>query len=153
MLFRSSNSFLRDSHIVTTPISESGIKTGYYFVVYNSNVGNGVTSLNSDNTVVGVGTSFLDNVYRVASVSIAQTSTPGFGVTSVARVTVSVSNYNGLSGIGYSNFYGEFSWGRISLGSRQKLYSYEAYTTNGVVGIKTGTVVKRKSPLKYLNYT
>jgi hypothetical protein len=148
-----SDSFLRNSSIVTTPITESGIKTGYYFMVYDSNVGNGVTSIDSNGNIVGVGTSFLDNIYYVSKVSIAQTATPGFGITSVAKVTVSVSSYNGLSGVGYSNYYGKYSWGKISLGNRLELLDHEAYTTNGVSGIKTGTIVKRKYPLKYLNYS
>lgn len=145
------NSPLRNSSI-TGFTTISGITTGYYFVVYNSNVGNGVTSLNSSGSVIGIGTTFLDNVYQAVSVSVGQTSTPGLGVTYVAKVTVSLSSYNNLTGIGFSNFYGEFSWGRISLGSRKESNTYEAYTTNGYVGISTGTVLRRKSPLKYLNY-
>jgi hypothetical protein len=97
-------------------------------VVHNSNVGKGVTSLNSNGSTVGVGSTFLDNVYQAVAVSIAQTSTPGLGVTYVAKVTASLTSYNGLSGIGFSNFYGEYSWGRIALGSREKEISYNAYT-------------------------
>jgi hypothetical protein len=147
----SPNSFLRNSSI-TGVTTISGIQTGYYFTIYNSNVGRGVTSLNSLGSTVGIGSTFLDNVYQVAAVSIAQTSTIGFGVTYVAKVTVSVSNYNGLSGIGYSNFYGEFSWGKINLSSRSKENLYSAYTNNGFTGISTGSIASRKIPLKYLNY-
>ena len=142
---------LRNSSIagVTTI---SGIATGYYFVVHNSNVGKGVTSLGSNGSVIGIGTTFLDNVYQAVAVSIAQTSVIGLGVTYVAKVTVSLTSYNELSGIGFSNFYGEYSWGRITLGSREKESSYNAYTYNGYVGISTGTMIRRSSPLKYLNY-
>ena len=142
---------LRNSSIagVTTI---SGIVTGYYFVVHNSNVGNGVTSLDSNGSTIGIGTTFLDNVYQAVAVSIAQTSVIGLGVTYVAKVTVSLTSYNELSGIGFSNFYGEYSWGRITLGSRKKESSYNAYTYNGYVGISTGTMIRRSSPLKYLNY-
>ena len=145
------NSFLRNSSI-TSIVTVSGIQTGYYFTVYNSNVGGGVTSLDSSGSTVGIGTTFLDNVYQVAAVSIAQTSAVGFGITYVAKVTVNVSSYNGLTGIGYSNFYGEFSWGKVSLGSRVKQNSYDAYTLNGFTGISTGTILKRTNSLKYLNY-
>ena len=150
-LLISPHSFLRNSSI-TGVTTISGIQTGYYFVIYNSNVGSGVTSLNSLGSTVGIGSTFLDNVYQVAAVSIAQTSTIGFGVTYVAKVTVSVSSYNGLSGIGYSNFYGEFSWGKINLSSRSKENLYGAYTNNGFTGISTGSIASRKIPLKYLNY-
>ena len=145
------NSFLRNSSI-TGLTTISGISTGDYFVVYNSNVGSGVTSLDSSGSIVGMGTTFLDNIYQVVSVSIAQTSTVGLGITYVAKVVVSVSSYNNLTGIGFSNFYGEYSWGKISLKSRTKEKSYDAYTLGGYAGITTGTIVKRSSPLKYLNY-
>ena len=145
------NSFLRNSSI-TGVTTVSGIQTGYYFVINNSNVGRGLTSLNSLRSTVGVGSTFLDNVYQVAAVSIAQTSVTGLGFTYVAKVTVSVSSYNGLTGIGFSNFYGEYSWGRVILGSRIKNNSYNAYTLKGYTGIATGTILARTNPLKYLNY-
>ena len=145
------NSFLRNS-TVTGVTTISGISTGYYFVVYNSNVGFGMTSLDSSGNVVGVGTTCLDNIYQVSSVSIGQTNALGVGLTYVAQVTVSVSNYNGLVGLGISNFYGEYSWGRITLGPRSKNNTYNAYTKNGFVGIATGSTISRSNPLKYLNY-
>ena len=150
-LLISKDSFLRNSS-VTGVTTISGIQTGYYFVVYNSNVGNGVTSLESDGSTLGIGTTCLDNVYKVASVSVAQTNTVGFGLTYVAKVTVSVSNYNSLSGLGVSGFYGEYSWGKLTLSTRVGLNTYVAYTSNGVTGIKTGDLVNRKNPLKYQNY-
>jgi hypothetical protein len=145
------DSYLRDSN-VTSFTTVSGIQTGYYFTISNSNVGNGVTSLDSLGNVVGSSTSFLDGVYQVAAVSIAQTSVIGVGVTDVARVIVSVSDLNGLTGIGFSSYYGNYSWGRIVLKSRSKNIEYDAYTNNGYVGISTGTILNRSVPLKYLNY-
>jgi len=148
------NSFLRNSSItgVTGVTTISGIQTGYYFVINNSNIGYGVTSLNASGQVVGVGTTFLDGIYQVASVPIAQTSAPGVGVTYVAKVTTSISNYNGLLGIGYSSFFGDYSWGKIILTSRNEEISYNSYTNNGYSGISSGTIVKRTSPLKYSKY-
>ena len=150
-LFIPTNSYLRESAIVGTAITVSGIQTGYYFVVSRSNVGNGVTSLYQNGSIVGNGTSFLDNVYEVAAVSIAQTAVPGTGVTAVAKVTVSVSDYNGLSGIGYSNFYGDFSWGKIDATSRINPQSFEFYN-NSLVGVSTSPIIERVNPLRYLNY-
>ena len=148
------NSFLRNSSItgVTGVTTISGIQTGYYFAINNSNIGYGVTSLNASGQVVGVGTTFLDGIYQVASVSIAQTSAPGVGVTYVAKVTTSISNYNGLLGIGYSSFFGDYSWGKITLSSRNEEISYNSYTNSGYSGISSGTIVKRTSPLKYSKY-
>jgi len=146
-----SDSFLRDSSIVGTALTVSGIQTGYYFVVYNSNIGNGVTSIDQSGSIVGVGTSFLDNIYEVAAVSIAQTNAIGIGLTYVAKVTVSVKDHNSLSGVGYSNFFGQYSWGRISTPVRINPVEFTSYN-NGLVGISTSPIVDRYNPLKYLNY-
>jgi hypothetical protein len=145
------NSFLRNTATVGTAITVSGIQTGYYFVIHNSNVGNGVTSLNSSRSIVGVGSTFLDNIYQVSSVSIGQTAVPGIGVTYVAKVTVSLSSYNGLTGLGFSGFYGEYSWGRISGLSRRNPQTFNIYN-NGILGINTSPTVQRYNPLKYQNY-
>ena len=146
------NSFLRDSSI-TGVTTISGIQTGYYFTINNSNIGYGVTSLDVYNQVVGVGTTFLDGIYQVAGVSIAQTSALGVGMAYVAKVTTSISDYNGLVGIGYSSFFGDYSWGKINLVPRIAEISYNSYTNNGYSGISSGTIVKRTSSLKYSNYT
>lgn len=145
------DSFLRNSSI-TGVTTISNIKVGDYFIVYNSNIGNSTISLNSDSSVIGIGTTFLDNVYRVSSVSIGQTNVAGVGITNVAKVTTSISGYNNLTGLGYSGFFGEYSWGKISLQSRSKDNAYTAQTLNGVVGLVTSTVVKRSNPLRYSNY-
>ncbi len=154
-LFVPPNSYLRDLSInqvgvATTGIS--GIQTGYYFVIDNSNVGNGVTSLNSSGSVVGLGSTYLDNIYQAVAVSIAQTSVPGVGVTYVTKVTVSVSNYNGLSGIGYSSYFGNYSWGRLSNLTRTEPNTFGIYN-NGIAGISTSPTVRRFNKLKYSNYT
>ena len=91
--------------------------------------------------------------FDVAAVSVATTAIPGFAVTYVARVTASVSDYNGLTGMGYSSFFGEFSWGKIDLGGRGSSPSaFNAYTEQGIVGITTSAVVNRVEPLKYVGY-
>ena len=147
------DSIIRDSSIVKVGIATtgiSGIQTGYYFVVRNSNVGNGLTSLNTGGSAVGVGTTFIDNIYQVAAVSIAQTAVAGVGLTNVAKVTVSVSNYNNLTGLGFSDFYGEYSWGRILTPSRPNPEQFTTYANNG--GISTSPIIQRYNRLKYLNY-
>ncbi len=147
-------SLFRDASIVGSALTVSGISTGYYFTVFNSNVGASVTSLYQDGTVVGIGTSFLDNVYEVAQVSIAQTMGIGIGLTYVAQVTVSVQDYNGLTGLGYSEFFGEYSWGRIQTSPRGKARTFTSYAGNsdGLSGITTSPIVERVNPLRYLNY-
>jgi len=151
------NSVLRDSNI-TTYTSTSGIQTGYYFCVFNSNVGTGVTSLDETNNpetgIIGIGTTFIDNVYRAAAVSTATTSAIGFGVTTVTRVTVSISTNTTLpTGLGFSNFYGEYSWGKVQLSERNRFYNYEARTRTGYSGIGTGPYIRRTNRLRYQDYS
>ena len=152
-LFIPTNSIIRDSSIVKVGIATtgiSGIQTGYYFVVHSSNVGNGLTSLNLSGGIVGVGTTFIDNIYQVASVSIAQTAVPGVGLTNVTKVTVSVSNYNNLTGLGFSDFYGEYSWGRILASTRPNPNEFITYAN--ISGISSSPVIQRYNRLKYSNY-
>jgi len=154
-LFIPKNSFLRDLSVNSVGIATtgiSGIQTGYYFVVNKSNVGKGLTSINQNGSIIGIGTSFIDNVYQVAAVSIGQTNVTGVGLTYVAKVTVSVSDYNGLTGLGFSSFYGEYSWGRIYNMTRDDAKSF-VYYNNGVSGISSSPIVQRYNPLKYEDYT
>jgi hypothetical protein len=148
------DSLFRNAATVGTAITVSGITTGYYFTVFNSNVGASVTSLYQDGTVVGIGTSFLDNVYEVAQVSIAQTMGIGIGLTYVAQVTVSVQDYNGLTGLGHSEFFGEYSWGRIQTAPRGSARTFTSYAGNstGLSGISTSPIIERVNPLRYVNY-
>ena len=152
--FIPTNSILRDSKILKVGVATtgiSGIQTGYYFTISKSNVGKGLTSLNSSGGIVGIGTSFIDNVYQVAAVSIAQTAVLGIGITNVAKVTVSVSSYNGLSGLGFSGFYGEYSWGRISTPTRTTPQNFISYANVG--GISTSPIIQRFNRLKYIGYS
>lgn len=131
----------------------SNIASGYPFVIFNSNVGNGLTSLNLNGSVYCIGTTFVDNAYEAVSVSIATTNAVGFGTTHVARVTVSVSSYNGLSGIGHSGFYGEYSWGKLRNFSRPGIgKSFTPILNNGITGLSTSPIVMRKTPLKTVGY-
>ena len=74
------DSFLRNSTITGTAVTISSIQENDYFIVRNSTVGianDSNTSLDSDGNTVGVGTSFADNVYEVASVETLSTSVLG----------------------------------------------------------------------------
>ena len=134
-------------------VTLSGIDTGYYFVVSNSNIGGGTTSLKEEGTTVGIGTSFLDNVYQAVAVSVATSEAYGMGSTQLMQVTVSLDSRNGISGYGHSEFFGEYSWGRLTDLSRAgTAYSFSPYLNNGLAGISTSPIVIRKSPLKSVGY-
>ena len=149
------DSFLRNSDITQpSAIAASGIGTGDLFVIRNSNVGNGLTSLDENNAVVGVGTSFMDGVYRAAHVTTGvSTDAIGFGQTTVTQVVVSVSSTEGFTGLAVSHFYGDYSWGKLVLTDRNKLQTYPVNNTNGITGIETGPVVIRQKSLKVQSYS
>ena len=115
-----------------------------------------VTSLDSAGNTVGVGTSFADNVYQVASAVSISTSVSGIS-THVRRVFVKVDEFDyGFSGITTSDFFGSFSWGKIEINARGESNSYNAYTLSGIggegTGISTSTLVTRSNFLKFKNY-
>jgi hypothetical protein len=183
-------SYLRDASVVGTALTLSGIGTGDYFLVYDSNVGFATTSITSrdtSNNIIGIGTNFVDNVYQVESisnVSVANTAigiaTVGAGTTIVRRILARISGISTVdfsstnitfdsttftfdstgigSGSGYSggittsNYFGNFSWGRIELTGRTKENAYNFYGNNGVGGISTSGAVKRTLPLRFENY-
>ena len=134
-------------------VTLSGINTGYFFTVSNSNIGGGTTSLKEEGSTVGIGTSFLDNVYQAVAVSVATSEAFGMGSTQLMQVTVSLDSRNGISGYGHSEFFGEYSWGRLTNLSRAgTAYSFTPYLNNGLAGISTSPIVIRKSPLKSVGY-
>ena len=68
-------------------------------------------------------------------------------------MTVSVEDLGDISGIGLTEFYGEFSWGKITLGGRSNAAAFDAYTLRGTSGITTGGVVSRVEPLKLRGFS
>jgi hypothetical protein len=148
-LFIPLDSPLRSSNTMTTPITASGIQTNYYFVVFDSNTGSGLNAYGdaSGVTTVGIGTSFIDNIYKVMSVTNVTGDAVGVGTTTLTRVTVSVSSTTGVS-VGSSVFYGRYSWGRLYDFVKSDASSFTAINTDGVTGIITGPVIVRTKDLK-----
>ena len=87
-----------------------GLVTGYPLYIFDTAVGSGVTSIDiNDSDVVGIGTTFLDNVYYIHSISAS-----GLNAQIVANVHSS-SNIIGINTSGStSQPIGRFSWGRLS---------------------------------------
>ena len=118
-------------------ITKSGIQTGYYYVVTNSVVGNGLTSINVDNSAIGVGTTFIDNVYRADQV-----------VTSNSGIVTVYSNVQSLAGLGTTSIspkIANYSWGRFYNFTRDVLnpQSFNINNQNGYTGLTTAPVVVR----------
>jgi len=55
--------------------------------------------------------------------------------------------------MGYSSFYGQFSWGKINTPTRKKPLSFNSYNINGISGLSTGAVIQRINPLRYIGYS
>ena len=118
-------------------IVRSGISSNNYFVVTNSVTGAPTTSVTVSNQPIGIGTTFLDNIYLVA-----QREKSNSGIVTV------YCNVQGITGIGTTEFaprIGKYSWGRLYNYQRDRLNpkSFPANTGNGSIGILTGPVVSR----------
>jgi hypothetical protein len=149
-LYIPQDSYLRNSALVDPIVEESQLQEEYYFQISNSKVGSGLTSLRKDGSVIGIGTTGIDNVYQVISVSTGTTDVYGVGSTTVVKVTVSVSDYNGLTGIGYSSYFGDYSWGLIN--TPPTTNSFSVNPDYGVVGLNSTPVVRRYNQLRIENY-
>jgi len=147
-LFIPQDSVLRDTSVVAAATTVSGIASGYYFTTFETNVGNGITAYENavGTSPVGIGTSFLDNIYKVHSAKTIQGPAFGIGATTLRRVTVSVSSTEGI-GIG-SGMFGKYSWGRLHDFVKKDTSAFTAITDDGITGIITGPLIIRTSDLK-----
>lgn len=186
-LYIENDSYLRNADI-GSPKVISTLQEGYYFRVNNSNIGNtgyGITSLNIYNGRTNfIGTHFLDGIYQVSNVSVARTEIyslnedqVGSARTDVLRVIVPVESWNGIDipsggvagnvngdpnvGLGYTynEYFGDYSWGRISNYKRRERKTFDLYNDGDSTlslnnpGITTTAKVIRVNPLKSEGYT
>jgi len=87
-----------------------GLSPNYPICVVDTKVGNGVTSIDgNDTSVVGVGTTFLDNIYYVHSITSSGAN---------AEVITNIKSNSSIVGIATTGSLslplGRFSWGRFS---------------------------------------
>ena len=128
----------------------SGISTGDYFVLYNTNVAcghtlTGITTIGGNTSIVGVANSFIDGVYRAESVQSS-----GVGIVSVFCSFLPAPGYSDRIFVNannsLNNFYGKYSW--------SKIYSYQnrgiglpqqfiINTSDGLSGISSSPEVTR----------
>ena len=156
------DSEMRDANLVGTAVTLSGISTGDYFIVRNSNLGAASTSisaLGTDNaTVVGIGSEFLDNVYVVNKMELETQVIAGVS-TNVIKVSVNTNiEPDGITGLTTGAFLGEYSWGKVNLEARTKEISYPAHTmsgigTNGLTGISTSSKLYRSRYIRFKKFT
>ena len=126
-------------------VTRPGISTGDYFVIENTIIGSGVTSIkNNLSLVVSVGNSFIDNVYYASN------------IVSVGSSTLRVySNVTSISGVNTStlpqlNSYGTYTWGSINISRNSNSKSFQFYNQNGTAGIETSAHVSRLLQLRLI---
>ena len=153
-LFIPKNSFMRNSGYVGSAVTISGISTGDYLTVYDTNISIGASfaSQRNDGSSIGVGTTFLDFVYQAESSEIRVMNVVGVGVTYVKRIFVNVDSFG--SGIAYTSTsnLGNFSWGKMTFDDRSEKRSFNFYGQNGYSGISTSAIVMRNASLKSDDY-
>jgi hypothetical protein len=118
-----------------------GLQTGYPIYIFDTRVGKGVTSIdNSDSSVVGIGSTFLDNIYYVHQFS--SSGTAGI-ITCNIKSNTSVL---GLTSTGnMSNPVGKFSWGRMSGFTRSSSPISIGVSGNSIdVGLSTFPTIQRR---------
>jgi len=79
------------------------------------------------------------------------------GESAPSRITVRVEDYNGVQtqyhpGSYNGRFYGDYSWGKIDIPTRSSTRNFVGYSTEGYVGLSSSPFVRRKNPLKTINY-
>ena len=96
------------------------LKVGYPILITDTKVGQGLTSVNSSNSeVVGIGTTFLDNVYIVNTVDMSAGGAKGTITCNVhtnsntAITGIAQTGFFQLNGVGITTSLGKLSWGRL----------------------------------------
>ena len=118
------------------------LQVGYPIIVSNTTVGNGVTSIDDgDSAIVGIGTTFADNIYYVHSFN--RTNLTGIITTNILSTTdyLAIGSTSGSR----SNPCGSFSWGRLAgftRGSSSIGVAVSGYTVNS--GLTTFPTLQRR---------
>lgn len=129
-------------HLNATSFVGTGLSVGYPIYVKDTCIGNGVTSINNSNSaIVGIGTSFLDNIYFVHSISSSGSN---------AEVISNIRSNTPVIGIQTtgttSNPVGKFSWGRLSGFTRSDTPISIGVSGKTIdVGLSTFPTIQRRS--------
>ena len=122
-----------------------GLETGYPIYIYDTQIGSGVTSINSsDSEVVGIGTTCVDNIYYISEYSFTSLNVSTF----IGILTCNVHSNTNISGISSSgdilNPIGKYSWGRLSGASRSLNPISIGVTGNIISGLTTFPTIQRR---------
>ncbi len=121
--------------------SYAGLQTGYPIYIFDTRVGRGVTSIDSsDSSTVGIGSTFLDNIYYIHQFS----SSGPIGI-----ITCNIKSNTSIVGLASTgsvlNPVGKFSWGRLSNFTRSGSPISIGVSGNTVdVGLSTFPTIQRR---------
>jgi hypothetical protein len=115
----------------------TGLEVGYPIYINETSVGYGITSVDSnDGAVVGVGTTFLDNVYYIHSITKS---------TENAEIITNIDSGSVIVGIASTgDLIGRFSWGRLSGFNRGLDPISIGVTGNTISGLSTFPSIQRR---------
>jgi hypothetical protein len=125
---------------ILTPFP-SGLATGFPIYISNTTVGNGLTSIDNNNSsIVGIGTTFLDNIYYIHNFSYN-------GTTSLnAEIVCNIDSRTSVVGIATTGTcIGRFSWGVLRGFSRSTSpisVAVSGYTVDS--GLTTFPTIQRR---------
>jgi hypothetical protein len=141
---------MRDPVRVGVAITLPQIEAGDFFYVHNTNIGAGSTSYEDaeGTSAIGVGTVFMDNVYRCQAVEYGESVVLGIGTTGVQRVTVSVSSTESVTA-GINSYFGNYSFGKLTGVTRDSdPHAFNIVTSDGITGLSTAPVIRRLKNIK-----
>jgi len=111
------------------------LSIGDYIFVYDTIVGNGVTSIiNSNTDVIGIGTICVDNIYRISAISAGVVTCNIHSQTSIVGIATTGDNV------------GKFSWGKLSSLTRSLTpisIGISGFTVNS--GLTTFPTIQRRN--------
>ena len=141
---------MRDPVRVGVAITLPQIEAGDFFYVYDTNTGAGSTSYEDaeGTSAIGVGSVFMDNIYRCQAVEYGESVVLGIGTTGVQRVTVSVSSTESVE-VGINSFFGRYSFGKLTGVTRDSdPHAFSVVTSDGITGLSTAPVIRRLKNIK-----
>jgi len=131
----------------------NGLLLNYPVLIKDTSVGSGVTSVDSqDSSIVGIGTTFVDNIYKVHAVSTLGENgeiTCNIHTNSSSSVLgiAQTGNFNN-SNPGISTELGKISWGRLYNATRS-----DSPISIGVTGLTVNTGLSTFPTIQRKNYT
>jgi len=130
------------------------LKVGYPILISNTKVSSAITSVEyTDNDVVSIGSTFLDNIYKVHAIwTSGQAGIITCNVLSssniVGLLTTGYYNPAGAGGVGFTTSLGRITWGRIFDASRS-----DSPISIGVTGLTVDSGLSTFPTIQRRNYT